>query len=160
MKRPGRIQFWPAAVVGLLGMNVVIVMITVAYATHDHSGAVEVDYYQKAVNWDSTSRKQLNSNRSIGWTLAAAPSGDSAVVVKAVDGAGVPLAGVRVEALCWHNAWASERRQVIFDEVGQGTYRAEFPAARAGYWHLELTARKAGDVVTATRDVFVGAAGK
>jgi nitrogen fixation protein FixH len=160
MTRPGRIQFWPAAVVGLLGMNVVIVMITVAYATHDHSGAVEIDYYQKAVSWDATARKQLNSNRAIGWTLSAEPAGDSAVNVKVVDGAGVPLAGVKVEALCWHNAWPTERRQVSFDEVGSGTYRAAFPAARTGYWHLELSARKADRLVTATRDVFVGAPGK
>jgi hypothetical protein len=160
VKRPARIQFWPAAVVGLLSMNVVIVMITVAYATHDRSGAVEVDYYQKAVNWDATSRKQLNTNRAIGWSLSLEPTGTSAVTVSVVNNAGTAITGLRLEAECWHNARPTERREVKFDDIGQGKYRAELREARVGYWHFDLTARRDGEVVTATRDVFVGGPGK
>ncbi|MEM7754957.1 MAG: FixH family protein [Planctomycetota bacterium] len=51
-KKPSGIQ-WPIFIISLLGMNVIVVAITIVSAVRNPAH-VEPDYYNKALNWDES----------------------------------------------------------------------------------------------------------
>ena len=66
---PHRFRFWPAGIFVLLGMNFVVVGITV-YAAVTTRTPVERDYYQRALHFDDNAQ-QRRMNQSLGWRLEA-----------------------------------------------------------------------------------------
>ncbi len=133
---------WPFAIVGLLGMNVTIVGITVFYATSDRSMAVEPNYYQRALAWD---RNQIQSTRNaqLGWTLTLEASnprhGRSDLALSLRDRSGKPIEDARIEALAFHNSRASERQTLLLSSMGKGEYSGTLAADRDGLWHFQVT---------------------
>lgn len=134
---------WPFAIVGLLGMNVVIVGITVAFATSDRSLAIEPNYYQRALSWD---RAQIQGTRNtqLGWTtgLTLVRTGvDRAKMCLVLrDRGGGPIDEARVTVVAFHNSRASERQSVGLSADGEGRYAGEVEAPRDGLWHFQISA--------------------
>lgn len=56
--KPPKALHWPAFIVGLLALNVIVVGITV-FAAVTNPAQVEPDYYERALNWDEN-RPDLN----------------------------------------------------------------------------------------------------
>jgi nitrogen fixation protein FixH len=146
---------WPAAIVGLLALNVAIVGITVYFAQSDPSAAIEPNYYEKAVKWDQTAA-QRDASRRLGWNLVlefeAPASGAGTVTARLTDRSGAALEGASVEMIAFHNARAGDRRVVRTEEHPGGEYRGGLSIERSGRWHLMVTARRGTEIFTTEFD--------
>lgn len=142
---------WPFAILGLLGMNVVIVGITVFYAASDRSLAIEPNYYQKALAWDR-SQIQGARNAHLGWTtgfsLERASDGAARIGVVLRDRGGAAIDEARVTVVAFHNSRASDRSSVSLAAGGEGRYAGEIVAARDGLWHFQFTAVRGTETFT------------
>lgn len=145
MKRP---SVFPAIVFGLLGLNITIVTLTLYLAHSDPSFAVEPDYYQKAVAWDTSARLRAASDR-LGWAAAleVAPheSGIPLLTVRLLDRAGSPVVDANVEVAAFASARAGERRLISLLPAEPGVYVADMPDAQTGQWEFGLTATRGAE---------------
>lgn len=145
MRRP---RLFPEMIFGLIGVNMVIVAVTVAAATRDRSFAVEPDYDVKALRWDEQ-RAAAERSRALGWsaTLTAertAPeAGYLAVTLTARDG--TPIEGAVVDLDMFHSARAAHHTRLRLSPGAPGVYGAPAPLDRHGLWEIELTARCGAD---------------
>lgn len=146
VKSSGR--FWPWFVVGLLGINVCVVLVTVYLATHDRGFAVVPDYYQKAIHWDDEVARR-NAQERLGWTAAVHPGveldGRRCVEIDLSDREGRPLAGARVGLTMFHNAAPGEAVEASLKELSPGRYAAPAALARDGLWTFRVRAAKGTD---------------
>ncbi|MEM9589508.1 MAG: FixH family protein [Planctomycetota bacterium] len=136
---------WPGVVVALLGGHVVVCLVAVALATGDPSAAVEPDYYQRAVNWDSIQRAKRES-AALGWTTTVEvsdtrdPLGKRMVTLKIVDREGQPVAGFNCELMLYHRARANNRETLMLTENEPGCYSSSATIRREGFWEYRLAA--------------------
>ncbi|MCG3121818.1 MAG: hypothetical protein GIKADHBN_00189 [Phycisphaerales bacterium] len=157
-------RIWPAAIIGLLAMNVAIVGITVYFAQSDPSAAIEPNYYEKAVKWDQTAA-QREASRRLGWNIVldidAPASGAGTVTALLTDRSGAALEGASVELVAFHNARAGDRRVVRTEEQPGGQYRGGLNVDRDGRWHFMVTARRGTETFTTEfdQDVVVAETG-
>lgn len=127
---------------GLLSIQIAMFFIS----TGDPSFSVEPDYYAKAVRWDEE-RAQSQRGLALGYQVTASVSEpsrtslDSRLLIQITRGDGRPLVGATVTAVAFHNARASERKQLVLSEVKHGTYEAQFPVLKSGIWELRTTVR-------------------
>lgn len=135
-------KHWPMVIVGMLGLNVCVCATTVFFATRDGPVAVEPDYYQRAVDWDST-RAALPAPASRGWTVEA-NAGANGIELWLSDGAQTDLTGAEVRATAFHRAFADERHQLRLTEREPGLYAAELPNQLAGLWEVRVEIRRDG----------------
>jgi len=153
---------WPVMVVGLLGLNVAVVSVTLVLATRDPSFAVEPDYYDKAVAWDETARRR-EASRALGWIAAVeAPAEEVApgrreIVLTLRDAAGAPVAGAQAGAVVFHNARAADREAVTLIETEPGVYRGRTRLRMAGRWIVALEVVRGGEVFVEELSVEAGA---
>lgn len=151
---------WPAAIVGLLLINVVITAALAIRSANDPSFAAESNPYEKAIRWDDH-LAQIKFNRSLGWTpqltISQTTDGRHDLKLILVDalGSGIKDANVRVEV--FHHARAADVRQITLAEDGDsgGTYRSAIAIPRAGLWQVRLTASKMKDTFTAEQTITV-----
>ncbi len=145
--KSGRI--WPFIIMGLLGLNMAIVGVTVYAANSDRSFAVVPDYYRKGLRWDDSARQQ-ERNGSLGWTLdatleprasAAAPGRLS---VRFTDGAGRPIRAAKMMLEAFHDADPANVTRVELANLGEGAFVATLPPPRHGLWTLRFVADAAG----------------
>jgi hypothetical protein len=156
---PPRLR-WPVLIIGALVVHVVVSLLTVVVATSNPSYAVEEDYYQKALAWDSR-RAQERRNLELGWQLdfAAAPpqmaGGDPQLVVHLADRDGHPLDGARIAVAAFHNARANQIVRGAPAASGSGGYSCPLAIRRAGRWELRFTVDRDGEhfTRTITRDI-------
>lgn len=150
---------WPAAIVGLIGLNASIVGITVYLATSDPSVAVEPRYYEKALAWDETARLRDASAR-LGWKAAVGVHGDR-LVVRLSDAAGAPVTGAAVSVVTFADARSGDRQELALSERGTGEYEGPMSVSRPGLWQFRVRAGRGADtfVCTIEQDVAVDAAG-
>lgn len=150
---------WPAAIIGLLLLNITIVGITVYLATTDPSVAVEPDYYEKAVKWDQ-SAAQAQVNRKLGWTIRVTISkgpSPQTLTVAVSDPAGNPVQDAQVEVVAFHNARSGDRQTIRPEVAGSGAYAAPISADLPGAWHFRVQVRRGSDTFTSEFDQDVRA---
>jgi nitrogen fixation protein FixH len=146
-------KLWPLAIVGVLVITVVANVAVLYEAGDRDAAAVEPDYYQKAVAWDST-LAQRTRDVALGWRLAAefgAPGRDGTpLTVRLTDARGEALAdaAIRVEAI--HNAEGSRRLHAVLRPAPDGAYAAPLPLAHRGLWELRFEVVRHGERFTAT----------
>lgn len=132
---------WPAAVVGLIGGNMLLVAVTVYFAVSDPSAAVESDYYQKAVEWDDQARQRAESDR-LGWTMTVTRRAGDRVEFALRDRDGGPVTGAVLGGLAFAEARASNRLAVAASEAEPGRYIASVEFNRGGLWRFDVEARR------------------
>lgn len=138
--------WWPWLIVSLLVATAAGQAIIWYQATHDPTFAIEPDYYNKAVAWDSAMARQ-RENIALGWTAtaeAASGAGNAmTLVVRLRDRDGNPLPGARVQAVAVSNLDASHPVSLALAE-SDGAYRGAVAAAQPGIWEIRLDARARG----------------
>jgi len=155
---------WPGIVIGLLGMSVTLVTVTVVAAVSDPSFVVESDYHDKAMRWDDHVAQQA-SNAELGWVvsidLATMPgSEEPALLVRLVDRRGVPIAGATLAGECFHHAAANDVRGLVFSPRGEsGGYVAPVRFNRGGIWDLQLRVDAEGHHFTHGQKLELGKVG-
>jgi len=141
-------RWWPVALVAVLGLTVLVNVAVYWKANSDPSFAVEPDYYQRAVDWDSTVAARQRSD-ALQWRadvqLAPPQDGLAAITVtlSGRDGAPVDSAEVRVEASFNGDGARVYARQLTAS--GPGTYTARIPSVEQGLWRVDLTAARGTD---------------
>ena len=137
--------WWPIGITGVLAATVAANIWVATIANDDPSFAIEQDYYQKAIAWDST-LAQAKRNTQLGWRLTPAlgPIGaDGRVRVSATltdsSGAPIPAATVRVSAL--QVSRANQVHEATLAASGAGEYDAEIDARLPGQWELRFDVR-------------------
>lgn len=138
-------RWWPVALVAVLVVTVGANVALLWKANSDPSFAVEPDYYQRAVQWDSTVARRERSD-ALHWRAVvqlAPPEGGQAtilVALTAADGSPVDSADVRVEAS--HNAAGANLHEARLLATGPGLYAARIPSTAQGLWRVDLTATR------------------
>lgn len=146
--------FWPGGVFLLLGMNMVIVGITVYAALADKSVSIEKKYYEKALAWDETA-KQRDLNAALGWKIGLTAGATRQFELTLRDSSDQPIRAAKVNAEVFHDARSSERVMVTFIGDGSGTYRALCPSGPDGSWHLRTRIEAVKMVFTDERSIEV-----
>jgi nitrogen fixation protein FixH len=126
---------WVLAIVGLLGGNV-IAMIILATTAATQSSQIIPDYYAHAAAYDD-SIDQAARSRALGWTADASLS-SATIDVSVRDAAGAPLAGARVHVGGYQRAHAAQRFELDLTDLGGGRYRAATTAEPAGVHDLTI----------------------
>lgn len=156
--KPG--WYWPYAIGLFLGV-VAICDFTMIYVISTHrSFAVEEDYYDKGMEWDKK-KKQEQQNELLGWKVEPRLSVTSDVgkrgtqlELELVDKDGRPIEGALVEARCFHYAWPKRVFSGQCVANAPGSYRAFYPSAKLGKWHVELEITYEGDKYVATHSEY------
>jgi nitrogen fixation protein FixH len=121
---------------------------------------VEPDYYQRAVDWDSTVARGQRSV-ALGWgtdVRLAPPEGGHAILsVTLTTRNGVPLDSADVRAALSHNAEGAKVYEVRLLATGPGLYAARVPASVQGLWRVDLAATRGQDTYSRRVTVDNGA---
>jgi hypothetical protein len=136
---------WPLMIIALFASNVAICAYTVYSAVSDDSFAVEPDYYQKALHWDTS---RIARVESAGLSVESAVSGDQLIVV--VLRHGQPLADADVSAEWFHRSRAADRSTVTFTSNGAGAFSSVVPFTRIGLHELRIRVESGDTVVGCT----------
>ncbi|MGE3106867.1 MAG: FixH family protein [Phycisphaerales bacterium] len=149
----GRVRRRPALFPGiifvLLGMNMVIVAITVYAATSDASFAIEPRYYEKALHWDDAAAQKRASDK-LGWKVSVsldAGAGSPMLVAKVTDRDGQAVSGIALQGEMFHNARSGDRRELTFTAAAPGEYAAPALVDRAGVWQVRLLGRRGDQTI-------------
>jgi nitrogen fixation protein FixH len=145
---------WALVPVGLLLSSTVGVGWMAAVAARDPNFALEHDYYQKAIHWDQT-QAQAASNQRLGYRfvlpsrVSRDPLGKASVELKIVDRSGQPVAGARVTAEAFANAYSDDISRLEFSERAPGIYTAPITARHDGLWEFRVSMDSGSDHATA-----------
>jgi nitrogen fixation protein FixH len=153
-------KLWPAALVAVLAMTVVANFAIYWMANNDSSFAVEPDYYQRAIDWDSTVARGARST-ALGWVtdvrLAPPESGHATLSVTITTRDGLPLDSADVRAALSHNAQGAHVYEVRLLASGPGLYAARVPSTAQGLWRVDIAAVRGGDIFSRRVTVDNGA---
>ncbi len=147
----GRGLFWAFVPVALLAASLIGVGTMCSIATRDPGFALETNYYERAVRWDSE-QAQWAENARLGYraTVTSAPAaGGVEVVARVVDRHDAPVRGAAVHAEAFANARSGDRKQLVLAERADGTYAALVAKPRPGLWELRLRVERDGECFTA-----------
>ncbi|HUX33234.1 MAG TPA: FixH family protein [Gemmatimonadaceae bacterium] len=147
---------WPIGVVVILAATVGLNLWVYRVANDDPSFAIEPNYYQKAVDWDST-MAQERRNLALGWrvspTLAAFSARDGArLQVTLTDASGAAIRGATVKVAAFFNARANDvvDTTLVSDSTGYG---GRLPVTRGGVWELRFDVTRGRERFTSTSRV-------
>lgn len=149
-------MMWPIAIVAILGATIAANVWLVVVANDDPSFAIEANYYQKAVQWDST-LAQATRNRALGWQidprLAAYSARDGAVLhVSLTDSSGAPITDATVRVAALFNARAGTVIDATLERDGDG-YSVRLPVNHRGQWELRFAVLRGDQRFTAVSRV-------
>jgi nitrogen fixation protein FixH len=135
---------WPIGVATLLGVTVLANLWVMRVATNDPSFAIEPDYYQKAVAFDSTMADARRS-LTLGWTatstiVASDSVGRPTVTVTIVDARQAPVEGATVNVVALANARANDILTATLRDIGGGRYQGSLAAQFMGLWEVRVDA--------------------
>lgn len=144
---------WPVAITGVLvtvvGVNVWVAVL----ANDDPSFAIEPDYYQKAITWDS-SMAQARTNAALHWTISPelAPFTRDGAQLRVVvrDSAGVLIDDATITVTAIDNARASVLHAATLAHAASGGYTTLLPVDRAGEWELRFDVQRGAIRFTAS----------
>ncbi|MGE0556130.1 MAG: FixH family protein [Gemmatimonadales bacterium] len=143
--KPG--SLWPIALAGVLGLTVVANGVLVYQATRAGPAATEPDYYQRALDWDST-MAQARVNLELGWRVSGRLTGDGRVELAVSDRDGAPIALARIDGEGFALAGGDAYR-LSLAPIGDGNYEGRLGDRRAGLHEIRLTIRTDDHRVTA-----------
>lgn len=139
---------WPIGVVVILASTVLANIGVIVFTGNDPSFAIEPDYYQKAVDWDSTEALGTRSD-ALSWRAEASVATDSVgstrLTIVLRDAAGAVVRDAQVSGALLHIARANDVQQVHFEATDSGTYQASVRMPRAGLWELRLAADRSAE---------------
>ena len=145
------VQRWPVAIVTVLLLQVGFGIWMARTANNDPNFAIEPDYYNRAVNWDST-MAQSRRDKALGWQAIASLTRDTgrtaALRVVLVDAAGRPLVADSVHAEALAVAHAGTVHTLVLTPDAGG-YAAQVPIAANGLWDVSIRAARGRDLFTA-----------
>lgn len=131
----------------ILTAFVAINLFLMRLAGADPSFAVEPDYYQQAVKFDSTMAVE-RASAALGWsassTLTRGDSGTT-VTVAILDAHAAPVGGATVAILASFVARANDVLTVALREVAPGRYAAPIAITHAGQWEIRVKASRVTD---------------
>ncbi len=153
-------KLWPAALVAVLAITVVANVAIYWTANHDRSFAVEPDYYQRAIDWDSTVARGQRS-AALGWVtdvrLAPPEAGHATLSMAITTRDGLPLDSADVRAALSHNAQGANVYEVRLLASGPGLYAARIPSTAQGLWRVDIAAVRGDDIYSRRVTVDNGA---
>jgi len=134
---------WAIAIVGLLGVNVVA-MVILAVVANDGATQVIPAYYDKAAHYDEEIDRARVS-RALGWHAGVVMSGGALEVILS-DAAGHAIDGAKVRVTGYHRAHAADPFDVGLAPIGGGRYRGDVPDRPGwpGLYDLTVLAERAG----------------
>ena len=163
---------WPIGIAVILAATVAANLTMMRIANSDPSFAVEPDYYQKAVAFDST-LAHVNASARLGWsarvTIAqdTASRGDSTsvqasdhtmgplVAVALRDSLQQPITHATVTVHALFIARANDVLSATLAETTPGNYRAALPVQHAGIWEIRIAATRGTDAFVSSARVDV-----
>ncbi len=153
---------WPIGVVAILAATVGLNFWVFRVANDDPSFAIEPDYYQKAVHWDSTMAQQ-RENLVLGWhlapTLGTFTARDGArLQVTLTDASGASIADATVRVAAFYNARANDIIDTTLRADSSG-YVATLPVHHGGVWELRFDVIRGATRFTSTSRVEAVPAG-
>ncbi len=153
---------WPIGIVAILSATVIANLVVMRIANGDPSFAIEPDYYQKAVAFDSTIAGQRRSN-ALGWTATATivvadAAGPPLLTVTLLDSQQRPVQGAAVTVVALANIRANDLVSSTLSEIAPGRYQSTLAARMAGQWEVRVDALRGSEhFVASTRTDLVGA---
>jgi nitrogen fixation protein FixH len=121
---------WLVAIAGLLGVNVVAMIVLAVVANHGTSQVIP-DYYARAAHYDDELARSTVS-QALGWRVdVAIDRGAIAATVR--DAAGQAIDGAQVRITGYQRAHASDAVDVALSVAATGHYRGTVPARRGWY---------------------------
>ncbi len=148
-----KLRIFPGIIFVMIGMNFVIVGITIFAATRGESWFVPAAYERRDVghevspafsqnNWTA----DLNLIRGAGtWRLAISLS----------DETGQPIDDADIRITCFHHAYAAHRQILVPRTVSGGEYIVELPTLRQGLWRFELAATRRDEHFERSKDLDI-----
>jgi nitrogen fixation protein FixH len=139
--------------------------VLVSIAVDDPHFALESNYYDKAVHWD-TSRAEAKASSALGLELALAPTleraADGTVTLElgVADRGHTGFVGGTVQIEAFPNAYAKEVQRVTLRETSPGVYRGQLARSVLGLWELRVTVTRGRErfYEVLRRDVLRGGA--
>lgn len=140
--------WWPIGITTVLATTVAANLWVMRIANDDPSFAIEPDYYQKAIAWDST-LAQERQDSILGWRIKPtlgilAATGKTRINAILTDSLGAPISGAVVKVSALPVARASEVYETTLAAAGAGEYAGQLDAQRQGQWELRFEVRTGG----------------
>jgi len=134
--------WWPIGITTVLATTVAANLWVMRIANDDPSFAIEPDYYQKAITWDST-LAQARQDSILGWRLTpqlqfVAATGTTRISATLTDSLGRPISDAVVKVSALPVARANEVHEATLAATGAGEYAAQLDARRPGRWELRF----------------------
>lgn len=152
-----RVHLFPGIIFALIGLNMVIVGVTVTLALSDDSFAVRPDAYADAVRWDE-SQALRRRGLATGWSLSAMvgpplADGSRLLTIYASAPGNTPLTGASLEVEAFAHAHPRTRARIIPVEADPGRYEARVTLPHPGLWSVGVSAQLDGAAMTETLPV-------
>jgi len=137
--------WWPIGITTVLATTVAANLWVMRIANDDPSFAIEPDYYQKAITWDST-LAQARQDSILGWRLKptleiVAATGKTRITAILTDSLGTPISGAMVKLSALPVARAGQVHETTLTAAGAGEYTGQLDAQRQGRWELRFDVR-------------------
>lgn len=134
---------WPIGIVAILATSVAGNVAFMRAANNDPSFAIEPDYYQKAVAYD-TIMSEAQSSAALGWSahtsLELESSGGGLLQVQLKDRGGESIAADSVTAQAFFIARANDVAKTTLSRDESGMYRGHIPVLHMGQWEIRVDA--------------------
>jgi nitrogen fixation protein FixH len=147
-------RYFPLAIVGGLGLVVVVNAGMVYAALHSFPGQAGDEGFMLSNHYDAVLEREQRE-ASLGWTVEARVDAAGRPEVRVTDRDGSPLRGVSMAASAERPLGAPETQSLVFRETAAGSYVADAVLPMAGQWELTLSASFGGHEMAATRRVIV-----
>lgn len=153
-----RASAWPLLVIGLIVMNMFIVAFTIVKAASDPSGAIEPNYYDKALHFDEIKAEKQASDAA-GWqasiTLERVDAPVCKVSVSLTDALGRPLSQCDLQLTAFAHVRASERivREMSMRDVASDPLACTLRVSHEGLWTFSIRAQQ-GDRVHVSEHIL------
>jgi len=121
--------------------------VLVYQATRTGQAATEPDYYQRALDWDST-MAQARVNLELGWRVSGHLTGDGRLELAVTDREGTPIEQARIDGEGFALA-GGDSYPLRLDPVGDGTYEGRIGDRQPGLHEIRLRIQTADHRVTA-----------
>ncbi|MGE0441866.1 MAG: FixH family protein [Gemmatimonadales bacterium] len=133
-----RAALWPMAIIGVLAVTVGANGYLL-YEANRGMAAIEPDYYQKAVAFDST-MAQARRNATLGWRVVAALDAGGTLTATIADSAGQPVTPGRFAVEAFPIAYEDGTVAATLTETGPGQFTAALPLRHAGLHEFRFEA--------------------
>jgi nitrogen fixation protein FixH len=150
-KAVSRWRYFPYAMIGAIGLMVLVDGGLAWTALHSFPGRAESDVFEHSNRYDVV-LKNAATEAAYGWTMTGEVEAGRPVV-SLFDREGHPLAGVSLTGVADRPLGASRPTELVFDETQPGRYVARAELALPGQWDLRLAAVSSSGSLHATRRV-------